>query len=282
MTIKIEITPELLSRAARLLEIHDAGGGSSEGFTAEELRALLVAPVAEPQGESVWVFTDEDGQLAITDRWDVAKHLPFETTRYTRDQPDLTALQEENRILREGMKGDYDLDAWLEWAATSEALRKDLAESKQDYRELSLENDRLLDRASAFEQRHTELVGLLNTCSRDFSGIAQALGKFHDQNREQWCGYLDDSLGICRFRKGELDAAIEAAEVEEGETGKKYVFETEAYGVALSQEQWSAVHGVFARHNESDCKDDEFKISESDINGLVSEILVELDLARGE
>lgn len=282
MANKIEITPALLKQAAQLLEIHDAGGGSSEGFVAQELRDLLAAPVADGQGKPVWVFTGDDGQLSVTDRWDVAKHLPVETTRYTPEQPDLAALQEDNRILRQGMKGDYDLDAWLEWAATSEALRNDLAESKQDYRELSVENDRLLDLACTFEQRNSELVELLKVSFRDFSGIALALGKYHDQDPAQWCGYLDDSLGISRFRKGEIDAAIKAIESEEGKTGKKYVFETDAYGVALSQEQWSAVHGVFANYNESDRKDEEFQISESDINGLVSEILVELDLARGE
>jgi hypothetical protein len=279
MTSKIEITRDLIAEIQGALV---GGNYKTRIVLSLKLDAILAALAAEPQGDPVWVFTDEDGQLAITDRWDVAKHLPFETALYTREQPELAALQEENRILREGMKGDYDLDAWLEWAATSQALRKDLAESKQDYRELSVENDHLLDRASAFEQRNSELVGLLNTCSLDFAGIAQALGKFHDQNSEQWCGYLDDCLGISRFRKGEIDAAIQATESEEGETGKKYVFETEAYGVALSPEQWSAVHGVFDNYNESDHKDEEFKISESDINGLVSGILVELDLAAGD
>lgn len=37
-------------------------------------------------------------------------------------------LQAENRRLREGMKGDYDLDGWLDWAATSAALRQQLAD----------------------------------------------------------------------------------------------------------------------------------------------------------
>lgn len=31
----------------------------------------------------------------------------------------------ENERLREGMKGDYDLDAWLDWTKEAEALRKD-------------------------------------------------------------------------------------------------------------------------------------------------------------
>jgi len=33
-------------------------------------------------------------------------------------------LEAENEILRRGMKGDYDLDAWLDWAKEAEALRK--------------------------------------------------------------------------------------------------------------------------------------------------------------
>lgn len=34
-------------------------------------------------------------------------------------------LKAENEALRRGMKGDYDLDAWLDWAKEAEALRKD-------------------------------------------------------------------------------------------------------------------------------------------------------------
>lgn len=218
--------------------------------------------VADGQGEQVWLFTGDDGELSVTDRWDVAKHLPFETTRYTRGQPDLTALQEENRILREGMKGDYDLDAWLEWAATSEALRKDLVESKQDYRELSVENDSLLDRACAFEQCNSDLVELLSAVKESPTVLEMAFVP---------AGWF-----------ASRDTALEANKTEEGEAEKKYVFETDAYGVALSPLQWSAVHAVFASYNESDNKDEEFKTTESSLNGLVSEILVELDLARGE
>lgn len=35
------------------------------------------------------------------------------------------ALIAENEALRLGMKGDYDLDAWLEWTREAETLRKD-------------------------------------------------------------------------------------------------------------------------------------------------------------
>lgn len=63
---------------------------------------------------------------------------------------------------------------------------------------------------------------------------------------------------------------------------KKYAFEMEAYGVALTADQWSAVHDVFENYNESSNPDDEFTMDNSAMNGLVSEILVALNLADGE
>lgn len=259
MTDKIEITRDLLA------EIEQALTNRSDKIRyvlSARIGKMLAAPVTEPQGEPVWVFTDEDGHLAVTDRWDVAKHLPFETTRYTREQPDLAALQEENRILREGMKGDYDLDAWLEWAATSKALRKDLAERNQDYDELSVENDHLLERACAFEQRNSELVELLGAVKESPTVLEMAFVP---------AGWF-----------GNRDAALAPMESEKDETEKKYHFETEAYGVLLSQAQWTAVHAVFDNYNEADGESEEFTMSESSENGLVSEILVALELARGE
>lgn len=64
-------------------------------------------------------------------------------------EAELAALREENKILREGMKGDYDLDAWLDWSRESKVLRKDLAE-------MDKENDHLLERTSAAEQRNAD------------------------------------------------------------------------------------------------------------------------------
>jgi hypothetical protein len=256
MTKKSEIAAELLEKAIQLLEAHAAEGVLSPVYTAKEVRNILdEALVAERLGEPVWVFTDEDGQLCVTDRWDVAKHLPFETIQYTQEQPALIALREENRILRERLKVE------LAWSVTCHLLSTELTQIRQDYRDLSVENDHLLDLASGFEQRNSELVELLGEVKESPTVL---------------------ELGV--VPKGwfsRRDAAL-AAKLSDEEPGRKYAFVTEAYGVALSQEQWSAVHGVFARHNESDCKEEEFKISESDINGLVSEILVELDLARGE
>jgi len=37
-------------------------------------------------------------------------------------------LQAENKMLREGMKGDYDLDRWLDWALEAEQILADKAE----------------------------------------------------------------------------------------------------------------------------------------------------------
>ena len=34
----------------------------------------------------------------------------------------------ENKRLRAGMKGDYDLDAWLDWTREAEAMRKAMHE----------------------------------------------------------------------------------------------------------------------------------------------------------
>jgi ferredoxin-thioredoxin reductase catalytic subunit len=34
-------------------------------------------------------------------------------------------LKAENEAMRHGMKGDYDLDSWLDWTKEAEALRKD-------------------------------------------------------------------------------------------------------------------------------------------------------------
>ena len=49
---------------------------------------------------------------------------------------------------------------------------------------------------------------LLRANAADFEGIRRALAAFHKANAEQWCGYLDDSLGICLFRIKELAAFL--------------------------------------------------------------------------
>lgn len=61
---------------------------------------------------------------------------------------------------------------------------------------------------------------------------------------------------------------------------KKFMFETGAYGVELSSGQWSAIHDIFENYNEGD--EMTFVMEEGSINGLVSEILVALDLAPCE
>ena len=68
-----------------------------------------------------------------------------------------------------------------------------------------------------------------------------------------------------------------------------YQFQTGAYEVELGPERWAKVHAVFDSHNQSESmgcecpvEPDEFRCEGSDLNGLVSEILIELDLARPE
>lgn len=55
-----------------------------------------------------------------------------------------------------------------------------------------------------------------------------------------------------------------------------YLFQTGAYEVELGQERWTKVHAVFDRYKLTE------EMGGGDINGLVSEILIELDLARPE
>lgn len=51
-------------------------------------------------------------QIEYNDQWRKAR-----TFRMERD-----ALAAENNILRMGMKGDYDLDAWLEWVKQHDTI----------------------------------------------------------------------------------------------------------------------------------------------------------------
>lgn len=46
-------------------------------------------------------------------------------------------LQVENEALRHGMKGDYDLDAWLDWTKESETLRNLVADTGLELRKAS-------------------------------------------------------------------------------------------------------------------------------------------------
>jgi hypothetical protein len=50
---------------------------------------------------------------------------------YDAAQSELAALREENANLREGMKGDYDLDAWLDWCKTAKLLEQRLADAER-------------------------------------------------------------------------------------------------------------------------------------------------------
>lgn|GEM_PF-2449759 len=55
-----------------------------------------------------------------------------------------------------------------------------------------------------------------------------------------------------------------------------YQFQTGAYEVELGREKWAKVHAVFDRYKLNE------DMGDGDINGLVSEILIELELARGD
>lgn len=73
-----------------------------------------------------------------------------------------------------------------------------------------------------------------------------------------------------------VDAKAKATAIEALDDEPVYHFETGAYEVELGPERWAKVHAV--------C--DRYKLNEDmgggDINGLVSEILIELGLARGD
>ncbi len=58
------------------------------------IRALLAEPNTGTKdgdpvhaSEPVWLWTAPDGHFSWTDRWDVAKHLPFELTKLYRNPP---------------------------------------------------------------------------------------------------------------------------------------------------------------------------------------------------
>lgn len=44
----------------------------------------------------------------------------------------ILALLDENKLLRHGVKGDFDLDAWLEWAKEAAQLRAEVDLLRQD------------------------------------------------------------------------------------------------------------------------------------------------------
>jgi len=113
--------------------------------------------------------------------------------------------------------------------SSEELLRAELAWSENDCRDLMKERDGLLADVNALTEHRDELKmqrdrwvrmhnnlqseltkarELLSANATDFEGIRRALASFHKENQEQWCGYLDDSLGICLFRIKEMAAYL--------------------------------------------------------------------------
>lgn len=90
-------------------------------------------------------------------------------TELTDTQSQLAALREENAQLRSGMKGDYDLDAWLEWVVTAKALREELATQSDLTHSAVLECQRVEQRLADAERRNavmTECLERLRGCSQ--------------------------------------------------------------------------------------------------------------------
>jgi hypothetical protein len=74
-------------------------------------------PLATPMEDGYWTPWHLAGQLK-TENTDL--HATLQAAK-----GEIERLKGENEALRRGMKGDYDLDAWLDWAKEAEALRKD-------------------------------------------------------------------------------------------------------------------------------------------------------------
>ncbi|MFJ7792304.1 hypothetical protein [Pseudomonas sp. NPDC096950] len=109
------------------------------------------------------------------------------------------ALIAENERLRIGMKGDYDLDAWLEWRADRDQLRHDHDKWESLYRSEHATGTRLLDTLTGFrterDQLRAEVAGLKtgyeayeaqNAALKE--GIEALLEAFAKELYERWAG----------------------------------------------------------------------------------------------
>jgi len=140
MSSKIEVPRELAEYAAALLEQH------CQGNVSNELRTLLAAPVVERQPvarefiESVRVTPSKPlKHPMLANAWGdgVDDTVTALISMLAAAPPELAELQAtiarltaENERLRHGMKGDYDLDAWLDWAKEAETLRAEIKRLK--------------------------------------------------------------------------------------------------------------------------------------------------------
>ena len=117
-----------------------------------------------------------------------------------------TELQAENHRLREGMKGDYDLDAWLDWAITSAALRKELEVVKKH--------------ASFWYTSSGEAIDAMTTVAGQRDALQLRLNASEIERKK----YFDATLRACRISAGYMGLLRRVVEsgalsFEEGEPG---------------------------------------------------------------
>ena len=96
----------------------------------------------------------------------------------------------------------------------SKAVFRPVVVLADDFDRIAAERDALQLRLNAADQRVDHLEGSLRRSASDYEGIDKLLMAFHDENKSQWCGYLDDALGACRYRRSETLNALKPAETE--------------------------------------------------------------------
>jgi hypothetical protein len=140
---------------------------------------------------------------------------------------------------------------------------------------LNMEGDTLRFDGQAEESARLFMEHVVRQHTIEVSALHQRAGRLVAMLETLYDGYLKDSFigGV------QEDCDAVRALLDEEPT---YIFQTGAYQVELSKEQWDRVHTVFENYNEYGGPDEQFRIPETDINGLVSEILVALELAKAE
>lgn len=95
------------------------------------------------------------------------------------------------------------------------ALREELAVEKGAYA-VALESWKRADaresetqqRLADAERRNAAYAELLRSTALTLHSVHHTLGRFHDENRKHWCGYLDDSQGAVAYTYKLIDAAL--------------------------------------------------------------------------
>jgi hypothetical protein len=127
------------------------------------------------------------------------------------------ALLAENDQLRIGMKGDYDLDAWLEWSADRDQLNHDHDKWESLYRNEHAAGTRLLDTLTGFRtERDQHRAEVARSTERELLQLAEieALRKDADRNNRMLVsaaitiGEICEALGIDNH--SEPDMIVEA------------------------------------------------------------------------